>query len=104
MNIATIWYGPHACEVCGVVIVKAAREHGGAEFNYPVGLTIYPNHAWAPHVHLKPRGWRLDVSTETVARVRQMQGDGGLSLRGIARQCGLSYSAVRGILGLNDAP
>lgn len=53
MNIATIWYGPHACEVCGVSIIKAAREHGGAEFNYPVGLTIYPNHAWAPHVHLK---------------------------------------------------
>ncbi len=59
-----VWYGPHACEVCGVTIVKAARESGGAEFEPPARLmrvfnrgaeagdvdTVYPA-VWMPHVH-----------------------------------------------------
>lgn len=58
------WYGPHACAVCGVTIVKAAREQGGAEYEPPDQLMrvfargaengnpdlVYPM-AWKPHVH-----------------------------------------------------
>lgn len=60
----TVWYGPHACAVCGVTIVKAAREQGGAEFEAPARLMrafqrgseagdpelVYPM-TWKPHVH-----------------------------------------------------
>jgi hypothetical protein len=45
-----VYYGPHACGVCGVMIVKAAREQGGAEYDAPSG-PIYPNTRWRPHVH-----------------------------------------------------
>ena len=45
-----IFYGPHACEDCGVMIAKASREQGGEAFDYPEG-PIYPNTPWAPHVH-----------------------------------------------------
>jgi hypothetical protein len=59
----TIWYGPHACQSCGVTIVKAAREQGGAEFEPPARLMqvyhrgseaqqvdlVYPQ-VWAPHI------------------------------------------------------
>ena len=62
-NIST-WYGPHGCRVCGVTIVKAAREDGGAEFEPPDRLMrayrrgceafdvdlVYPM-TWTPHVH-----------------------------------------------------
>ena len=57
-----VFYGPYACENCypdapaipvpSVLIVKAAREQGGAEFDYPEG-PIYPNTVWVPHVHRK---------------------------------------------------
>ncbi len=61
---ATTWYGPHACAVCGVEIVKASREQGGAEFEPPERLMrvfqrgsessnpdlVYPM-VWKPHVH-----------------------------------------------------
>lgn len=58
------WYGPHACGVCGVTIVKAATEQGGAELEPPESLMrvfrrgsetgnvdlVYPQ-TWTPHVH-----------------------------------------------------
>lgn len=61
------WYGPHPCEVCGVTIVKAAREAGGAELEPPNALMrvyqrgaesgnpdlVYPM-AWTQHVHRAP--------------------------------------------------
>lgn len=61
----SIWYGPHACSVCGVTIVKAAREDGGAEYEPPARLLeiyrrgaqngdvdlVYPM-TWTPHVHI----------------------------------------------------
>jgi hypothetical protein len=59
-----IYYGPHACSVCGETIVKASAEHGGAEFDPPAALMriyqrgaesgnvdiVYPQ-TWKPHVH-----------------------------------------------------
>lgn len=64
-ELSGVWYGPHACEVCGVTIVKAAREDGGAEFEPPGRLmaifhrgalshdpdVVYPM-TWTPHRHL----------------------------------------------------
>lgn len=60
-----VWYGPHACSDCGVLIIKAAHDQGGEELEPPARLLrvfhrgseagdpdlVYP-HAWAPHVHL----------------------------------------------------
>ncbi len=61
-----VWYGPHACSVCGVVIVKAAAESGGEELEPPARLMrvyqrgsesgdvdlVYPA-TWKPHVHVQ---------------------------------------------------
>jgi hypothetical protein len=44
-----IYYGPHQCENCRVLICKMGREFGGNAFTYPDG-PIYPNTEWHPHV------------------------------------------------------
>jgi hypothetical protein len=44
-----IYYGPHACENCGVMICKMGYQFGGASFDYPAE-PIYPNTEWAVHV------------------------------------------------------
>jgi hypothetical protein len=44
-----IYYGPHACANCGVMIAKMGHEFGGNAFTYPEG-PIYPNTEWQPHV------------------------------------------------------
>lgn len=44
-----MYYGPHCCENCGVMICKMGREFGGNSFVYPEG-PIYPNTEWNPHV------------------------------------------------------
>lgn len=49
-----IYYGPHACLSCGVLICKMAQMFGGNAFTYPSGL-IYPNTEWHPHV-CDPKG------------------------------------------------
>jgi len=43
-----IYYGPHRCEECGVMICRVAREQGGDSFDYPDG-PIYPNTQWKEH-------------------------------------------------------
>lgn len=43
-----IFYGPHPCEKCGRMIVKAARADGGAEYNWP-DEGPYPNTGWWRH-------------------------------------------------------
>jgi hypothetical protein len=43
-----IFYGPYPCERCDKTIVKASRQQGGEEFNYPDG-PIYPNTEWKRH-------------------------------------------------------
>jgi len=48
-NSKIIYYGPHSCENCGVLIVKMGREWGGTAFTNPEG-PIYPNSEWHPHV------------------------------------------------------
>lgn len=59
-----VWYGPHACEVCGATVIRAASEHGGERFDVPERLMrvylrgseaadpalVYPQQ-WVPHVH-----------------------------------------------------
>jgi hypothetical protein len=44
-----VYYGPHPCENCGVMITRMGREFGGNAFTYPAG-PIYPNTEWHPHV------------------------------------------------------
>lgn len=44
-----IYYGPHPCDNCGVIICKTGREFGGNAFTYPDG-PIYPNTEWQPHI------------------------------------------------------
>lgn len=44
-----VYYGPHACENCGAMIVRMGREFGGNAFNQPDG-PIYPNTEW--HIHV----------------------------------------------------
>lgn len=48
-NSKIIYYGPHTCENCGVLIVKMGTEWGGTAFTNPEG-PIYPNTEWHPHV------------------------------------------------------
>ena len=43
-----VYYGPHPCENCGVLIVKMGQEFGGNAFTNPT-VMIYPNPEW--HVH-----------------------------------------------------
>lgn len=44
-----VFYGPHACDKCAVLICKMGREFGTDSFDYPQG-PIYPNAKWIPHV------------------------------------------------------
>ncbi len=44
-----VYYGPHQCDNCGVMICKMGQEFGGNAFTYPDG-PIYPNTEWHPHV------------------------------------------------------
>jgi hypothetical protein len=48
-NSRIIYYGPHECGNCGVLICKMGYEFGGNAFTYPSG-PIYPNTEWHPHV------------------------------------------------------
>lgn len=48
-NSKIVYYGPHSCENCGVLIAKMGHEWGGNAFTYPEG-PIYPNTEWHPHV------------------------------------------------------
>jgi hypothetical protein len=48
-NSKIVYYGPHACSNCGMLIVKAASESGGAVFTAPDG-PVYPNTEWHPHI------------------------------------------------------
>lgn len=75
MNTDTIWYGPHACAVCGVIIVKMAIEQGGQELEPPEALLrvfhrgsessnqelVYPM-TWAPHTHRENHGPQATTS------------------------------------------
>lgn len=44
-----VYYGPHECSNCGVMIAKMGHQFGGNAFTYPSG-PIYPNTEWHPHV------------------------------------------------------
>lgn len=48
-NSRIVYYGPHACENCGLMVCKMGKEFGGNTFLYPDG-PIYPNTEWRPHV------------------------------------------------------
>jgi hypothetical protein len=48
-NSKIIYYGPHTCENCGVLIVRMGTEWGGTAFTNPEG-SIFPNTEWHPHV------------------------------------------------------
>jgi hypothetical protein len=48
-NSEIVYYGPHECSNCGVLVAKMAIEFGGNAFTYPEG-PIYPNTEWHSHV------------------------------------------------------
>jgi hypothetical protein len=48
-NSRIIYYGPHDCSNCGVLIAKMGDDWGGTAFTYPTG-PVYPNTEWHPHV------------------------------------------------------
>lgn len=48
-NSRIVYYGPHACDNCGVLVARMGHEFGGNRFTYPSG-PIYPNTEWHPHV------------------------------------------------------
>ena len=48
-NSKIIYYGPHECSNCGVLIAKMSEQFGATAFTYPRG-PIYPNTEWHPHV------------------------------------------------------
>jgi hypothetical protein len=48
-NSRIVYYGPHECSNCGVLIVKMGKEWGGTAFTNPDG-PVYPNSEWHPHV------------------------------------------------------
>lgn len=48
-NSKIMYYGPHTCDNCGVMIVRMGTEWGGTAFTNPEG-PIYPNTEWHPHV------------------------------------------------------
>lgn len=48
-NSKIIYYGPHECSNCGVLVAKMGLEWGGNTFTYPRG-PIYPNTEWHAHV------------------------------------------------------
>jgi hypothetical protein len=51
VDAKTVFYGPHACDVCDKLIAKTSKEEGGIAYDYPEG-PIYPNTAWNLHVCL----------------------------------------------------
>jgi hypothetical protein len=48
-NSKIVYYGPHECSNCGLMVAKMGNEWGGNAFTYPEG-PIYPNTEWYPHV------------------------------------------------------
>jgi hypothetical protein len=62
-NSRIVYYGPHACENCGVDIAKMGSDWGGTSFTYPSG-PIYPNTEWHPHVcdPALVKAYKLEVS------------------------------------------
>lgn len=61
-----VFYGPHACEVCGKLIVKASNASGGEAFDQPQG-GAYPNTVWEKHKCLS--------SEEQIAKLRKQVKD-----------------------------
>lgn len=45
-----VWYGPHACNKCGKMIVKSSFETGGKELDAEDYNHHYPNFRWHQHV------------------------------------------------------
>lgn len=66
-NSKIIYYGPHSCENCGVLIVKMGREWGGTAFTNPEG-PIYPNTEWHPHV-CDPKQSKALAASKAASRV-----------------------------------
>lgn len=48
-NEKDIFYGPHACDKCGILICKRALNQGAEAFTYPE-VPVYPNSDWIPHI------------------------------------------------------
>lgn len=49
-NPDVVWYGPHACNKCGEMIVKSSFESGGMELDADDANHHYPNFRWQRHI------------------------------------------------------
>lgn len=69
-----VWYGPHACSVCGETIVRAAQESGGQELDVPAHLLrVYQRGSEALNVDVAyPAVWRAHVHSLANAIVQPM--------------------------------
>lgn len=45
---SVVWYGPHACQTCGNLIVQSSAESGAIALDAPFEHH-YPNHRWVEH-------------------------------------------------------
>src|ERR1700685_3688143 len=75
-NSKIIYYGPHPCDNCGVLVAKMGHEFGGNAFTYPDG-PIYPNTEWHPHVCDPKRS--IAMPTPTIDKILNYR-DGTLML------------------------
>lgn len=48
-NSKIVYYGPHECNHCGVLVCRMGIEWGHNAFTYPEG-PVYPNTEWYVHV------------------------------------------------------
>lgn len=55
-DFKSIFYGPHPCEKCGVIIVKKSREQGGQAYNVPSEGGQWESHVCSKSSDKVPEG------------------------------------------------
>lgn len=82
-NSKIIYYGPHECDNCGILIAKMGHEWGGSAFTYPEG-PIYPNTEWHVHVCDHKDVWAHSAR----AKKREVQSRFGAETRAVKSASG----------------
>lgn len=72
MSDDTIWYGPHACDLCGETVVRADLHGGGQRFDVPeLLLHIYRRGSESGNVEITyPMTWQPHVCRENAGPLR----------------------------------
>ena len=82
-----IYYGPHACANCGILVCKMGHDWGGNAFTYPEG-PIYPNTEWQLHVCDPKRAAKYEAmkgSTTRIPSAGRQTGQWGKSMLGASQ-------------------